>query len=72
MFYKGEVLGIDLLNMVILEVVEIELGIKGDIVFGGFKLVMLEIGVIIQVLFFVKVGDKLIVNIVDFIYVLWV
>ncbi|WP_076655645.1 elongation factor P [Lactiplantibacillus plantarum] len=67
--YKGEVLGIDLPNTVTLEVAETEPGIKGDTASGGSKPATLETGAIIQVPFFVKAGDKLIVNTVDSTYV---
>lgn len=66
--YKGEVLGIDLPNTVTLEVAETEPGIKGDTASGGSKPATLETGAIIQVPFFVKAGDKLIVNTVDSTY----
>ncbi|TAR55512.1 elongation factor P, partial [Lactiplantibacillus plantarum] len=64
-----EVLGIDLPNTVTLEVAETEPGIKGDTASGGSKPATLETGAIIQVPFFVKAGDKLIVNTVDSTYV---
>ena len=44
-------------------------GIKGDTASGGSKPATLETGAIIQVPFFVKAGDKLIVNTVDSTYV---
>ncbi|RRK11020.1 elongation factor P [Lactiplantibacillus garii] len=67
--YNNEVLGIDLPNTVTLEVKETEPGIKGDTASGGSKPATLETGAIIQVPFFVKAGDKLIVNTVDSTYV---
>ncbi len=67
--YNNEVLGIDLPNTVTLEVSETEPGIKGDTASGGSKPATLETGAIIQVPFFVKAGDKLIVNTVDSTYV---
>lgn len=42
-----------LLNFVELEVIDIDLGLKGDIVGIGGKLVILSIGVVVCVLLFV-------------------
>ncbi|VDG19822.1 elongation factor P [Lactiplantibacillus mudanjiangensis] len=67
--YNSEVLGIELPNTVTLEVAETEPGIKGDTASGGSKPATLETGAIIQVPFFVKAGEKLIVNTVDSTYV---
>ncbi|MFC6181975.1 elongation factor P [Lactiplantibacillus daowaiensis] len=67
--FNSEVLGIELPNTVTLEVAETEPGIKGDTASGGSKPATLETGAIIQVPFFVKAGDKLIVNTVDSTYV---
>ncbi|ETY74519.1 elongation factor P [Lactiplantibacillus fabifermentans] len=67
--FDAEVLGIELPNTVTLEVTETEPGIKGDTASGGSKPATLETGAIIQVPFFVKAGDKLIVNTVDSTYV---
>lgn len=45
---KGEVFGYELLNFVEFEVVEIDLGERGNMVSGGvIKLVKLELGVIV-------------------------
>ncbi|MCF6094166.1 elongation factor P [Microaerobacter geothermalis] len=60
--YQGEIIGIELPNTVILEVVETEPGIKGDTASGGSKPATLETGLVVQVPFFVNVGDKLIVD----------
>jgi len=67
--YQGEIIGIELPNTVVLEVVETEPGIKGDTASGGSKPAKLETGLIVQVPFFVNVGDKLIINTVDGTYV---
>jgi len=67
--YKNEVLGIDLPNTVTLEVAETEPGIKGDTASGGSKPATMETGAIIQVPFFVKAGEQLIINTVDSTYV---
>ncbi|GGA68171.1 elongation factor P [Ornithinibacillus halotolerans] len=67
--YQGEILGIDLPNNVTLEVVETEPGIKGDTASGGSKPATLETGLVVQVPFFVNVGDKLVINTSDGKYV---
>ncbi|MCQ2560127.1 MAG: elongation factor P [Clostridia bacterium] len=59
MSYNGQSLGVDLPNFVELEVVETEPGIKGDTATGGTKPATLETGYIVQVPFFVNVGDVL-------------
>lgn len=60
--YKEEVLGVELPVTVVLEVAATEPGIKGDTSSGGSKPATLETGLIVQVPFFVNVGDKLIIN----------
>ncbi|GBF11021.1 elongation factor P [Tepidibacillus sp. HK-1] len=60
--YQGEVIGVDLPNTVILEVVDTEPGIKGDTATGGSKSATLETGLTIQVPLFINVGDKLIID----------
>ncbi|MFE6167486.1 elongation factor P [Viridibacillus arvi] len=62
MSYEGEILGVDLPNTVVLEVVDTEPGIKGDTASGGSKPATLQTGLVVQVPFFVNVGDKLVVN----------
>lgn len=60
--YKDEIIGIDLPNTVILEVVETEPGIKGDTATGATKSATLDTGLTIQVPLFINVGDKLIID----------
>ncbi|GAB7386813.1 elongation factor P [Bacillaceae bacterium] len=60
--YEGEILGVQLPNTVELEVVETEPGIRGDTQSGGSKPAKLETGLVVQVPFFVNVGDKLIID----------
>ncbi|WP_203246940.1 elongation factor P [Sporosarcina beigongshangi] len=60
--YKEEILGVELPVTVVLEVAETEPGIKGDTASGGSKPAKLETGLIVQVPFFVNIGDKLIIN----------
>ncbi|MEK4759533.1 elongation factor P [Viridibacillus sp. FSL E2-0187] len=62
MSYEGEILGVDLPNTVVLEVVDTEPGIKGDTASGGSKPATLQTGLVVQVPFFVNVGDKLVIN----------
>lgn len=60
--YQGEILGIELPNTVELTVVDTEPGIRGDTASGGSKPATLETGLVVQVPFFVNVGDKLIID----------
>lgn len=60
--FKDEVLGVELPVTVVLEVAETEPGIKGDTASGGSKPAKMETGVVVQVPFFVNIGDKLIIN----------
>ncbi|MGE7623689.1 elongation factor P [Viridibacillus sp. NPDC096237] len=62
MSYEGEILGVDLPNTVVLEVIETEPGIKGDTASGGSKPATVQTGLVVQVPFFVNVGDKLVIN----------
>lgn len=57
-FYEEEVLDVDLPAAVELKVTETSPGFKGDTVSGG-KPATMETGVVIQVPFFVNVGDML-------------
>lgn len=59
---KGETLGVELPNTVELEVVATDPGIKGDTASGGSKPATLETGLVVQVPFFVNVGDKLVID----------
>ncbi|GAA0350888.1 elongation factor P [Bacillus horti] len=60
--YNGETIGVDMPNSVELEVTETEPGIKGDTASGGSKPATLETGLVVQVPFFVNVGDKLVID----------
>lgn len=62
LFFKGDIMGIDLPAQVTLEVVETEPGIKGDTASGGNKPATLETGAVVKVPFFINVGDKLRIN----------
>ncbi|MEG6522568.1 elongation factor P [Desulfotomaculum sp. 1211_IL3151] len=57
--YNGSIIAVDLPNTVELEVVETAPGIKGDTASGGGKPATLETGAVINVPFFVNVGDVL-------------
>jgi elongation factor P len=67
--FQGEVLGVELPNSVVLEVVETDPGIKGDTASGGSKPAKLSTGLIVQVPFFINEGDNLIINTTDSSYV---
>ena len=57
--FQGQVIGVELPNQVELVVVETEPGIKGDTASGGSKPAKLETGAVVQVPFFINVGDTL-------------
>lgn len=59
MTFQGKPIGVELPNFVELEVVDTTPGIKGDTASGGSKPATLETGAVVQVPFFVNVGDKL-------------
>ena len=67
--FNGEMIGIELPNTVVWEVVETEPGIKGDTASGGSKPAKMETGLMVNVPFFVNEGDKLIINTTDGSYV---
>ena len=55
--YGGRLMGVELPNSVELTVVQTEPGFKGDTASGGGKPAKLETGAVVQVPFFVEVGD---------------
>lgn len=57
--YQHEILGVQLPNTVELEVVETDPSFKGDTATGGSKPATLETGAIVNVPFFVEIGDIL-------------
>lgn len=56
-FYEGKVIGLDLPNFVELKVVETDPGVRGDTASGGSKPATLEGGAVVQVPFFINIGD---------------
>lgn len=59
LLYQESVIGVELPNFVELEVTETSPGIKGDTASGGSKPATLETGAVVQVPFFIEVGDVL-------------
>ncbi|MDA8211029.1 MAG: elongation factor P [Clostridia bacterium] len=59
MTFQGKTIGIDLPNFVELKVIDTPPGIKGDTASGGTKPATVETGAVVQVPFFVEVGDVL-------------
>jgi len=55
--HEGRVMGVELPYTVELEVVETDPGVRGDTASGGSKPATLETGAVIQVPFFINVGD---------------
>jgi elongation factor P len=60
--YEGSAIGVELPNTVELEVIDTEPGIKGDTASGGTKPATMQTGLVVQVPFFVNVGDRLIID----------
>ena len=59
LMFQERSIGVDLPTFVELEVVETAPGIKGDTASGGSKPAKLETGYIVQVPFFINIGDVL-------------
>lgn len=57
LLFKGDPVGVDLPTAVDLKVVETEPGVRGDTASGGSKPAKLETGAVVQVPFFINVGD---------------
>lgn len=57
--HDGTIIGVDLPFTVEMEVVETDPGVRGDTASGGSKPATLETGAVIQVPFFINVGDKI-------------
>jgi len=55
--HEGRVIGVELPFTVELEVAETDPGVRGDTASGGSKPAKLETGAVVQVPFFVNVGD---------------
>lgn len=55
--HEGRIIGVELPYTVELQVVETDPGVRGDTASGGSKPATLETGAVIQVPFFVNVGD---------------
>lgn len=56
--YNGKILGAEVPNFVELEIADTDPGVKGDTASGGSKPATLETGAVINVPFFVNIGDK--------------
>ena len=59
LYFDGTVLGVDVPNMVVLEVTETDPGVRGDTATGGSKPATLETGAVVHVPFFIETGEKL-------------
>ncbi|KRM88262.1 elongation factor P [Lacticaseibacillus thailandensis] len=67
--HGSETLGVELPKTVDLEVTETEPGIRGNTSSGGSKPATLETGLVVQVPFFINVGDVLTINTTDGTYI---
>ncbi|MBI2841800.1 MAG: elongation factor P [Armatimonadetes bacterium] len=59
LLHEGNIIGVELPFTVELEVVETDPGVRGDTASGGSKPANLETGAVIQVPFFINIGDKI-------------
>ena len=59
LFYKGNTIGVEMQNFVVLQVVETEPGMKGDTAQNATKPARLETGYVLQVPLFIEEGDSL-------------
>lgn len=59
MTFQGNVIGVEPPNFVELVVVETDPGIRGDTASGGGKPAKLETGAVVNVPFFINIGDKI-------------
>lgn len=59
LMHDGTVIGAELPSSVVLEVAETDPGFRGDTAAGGSKPATLETGAVVQVPFFVNIGDKI-------------
>lgn len=58
LYYRDQPIGVDLPTFAVLAVTDTEPGVRGDTASGGSKPATLETGAVIQVPFFVDIGDK--------------
>jgi elongation factor P len=59
LYFDGTVIGVDIPNMVELEVVETDPGVRGDTATGGSKPAKLETGAVVAVPFFINQGERI-------------
>jgi elongation factor P len=57
--YEGELIGIEIPNTVIREVVETDPGLRGDTATGGTKPATIEGGPVVTVPLFIEIGEKI-------------
>ncbi|HEY8364365.1 MAG TPA: elongation factor P [Haloplasmataceae bacterium] len=67
--YEQEVIGVELPDKVVLQIVECEPAVKGDTAQNATKNAVLQTGYVIQVPLFIENGDKVIVSTIDGKYV---
>ena len=59
LYFDSDVIGVDIPNMVELEIVETDPNFKGDTSSGGSKPAKMETGAVVQVPFFIETGEKI-------------
>jgi elongation factor P len=59
LMHDGKIIGVELPFTVTLEVIETDPGVRGDTASGGSKPAKLETGAVVQVPFFVQIGERI-------------
>lgn len=59
LYFDSDVIGVDIPNMVELEIVETDPNFKGDTSSGGSKPAKMETGAVVHVPFFIETGEKI-------------
>jgi elongation factor P len=59
LYFDTDVIGVDIPNMVELEVVETDPGVRGDTATGGSKPAKMETGAVVAVPFFINTGERI-------------
>lgn len=59
LFYGSEIIGVDVPNFIVLQIVETDPGVRGDTAQGGSKPAKLETGAVVSVPLFLEEGDSI-------------
>ena len=62
MYYKDQIIGVNIPNSVVLKIAETEPGYKGDTVSGAMKPATLETGLVVNVPLFIEEGENVMID----------